>query len=108
MHVCMCACLWVIVSVCVCVCSLFVRSFLSTAFLALFLSRGSQRMCVYVCITDFAAWFQWAGGQGLHTVTELDCKEQFNYVQPADVEDHMDKASAWLSAKRRWRMPEVI
>ena len=26
-------------------------------------------------VTDLAAWFHWAGGQGLHTITELDCKE---------------------------------
>ena len=45
--------------VCVCVCTdrktsrtalLFLRSFLSTAFLASFLSRGSQRVCVCVCV----------------------------------------------------------
>ena len=30
---------------------LFLRSFLSTAFLALFLSRGSQNVCVCVCVT---------------------------------------------------------
>ena len=51
----------VCVCVCVCVCVstdrktsrtalLFLRSFLSTAFLALFLSRGSQRVCVCVCV----------------------------------------------------------
>ena len=63
---------------------------------------------LHLRITDLAAWFQWVGGQGLQTVTELDCKEQFNYVHPTDVEDHMVKASDWLSAKRRWRMPEVV
>ena len=41
-------------------------------------------------------------------MTELDCKEQFNSVQPKDVQAHMVNASAWLSSKRRWRMAEVI
>ena len=47
-------------------------------------------------------------GQGLHTITELDCKEQFNFVQPTDVQDHVVRASAWLRSKRRWRMSEVV
>ena len=59
-------------------------------------------------VTNLAAWFYWAGGQGLHTITELDCKEHFNFVQPADVQDHMVDASALLRNKRRWRMSEVV
>ena len=39
-------------------------------------------------------------------MSEPDCKEQFNFVQPADV--CMEKASSWLSSKRRWRMNEIV
>ena len=63
---------------------------------------------LHLRITDLVAWFHWAGGQGLHTVTKLHCKDHFNYVQPTNVEDHMVDASAWLNAKRRGRMVEVV
>ena len=57
-RVCVCVCVCVSVSECLFffdrkmsrTALLFLRSFLSTAFLASFLSRGSQRVCVCVCV----------------------------------------------------------
>ena len=61
-----------------------------------------------VRVIDLATWFHGAAGQGLHTVTQLDCKEQFNLVQLANVQQHKEQASAWLSAKRWWQMSEIV
>ena len=43
----------------------------------------------------------------LPTLTELDCKEQFNRVRPEWVVQHMRDASSWLYKKKKWRSSQL-
>ena len=43
----------------------------------------------------------------LTTLMELDCKEQFNWVRPEWVVQHMHDASSWLYKKKKWRSSEL-
>ena len=35
-----------------------------------------------LCVNDVAAWLEWVNRQNMMCITELDCKEQFNQIQP--------------------------
>ena len=59
-------------------------------------------------VNDVAQWLRFIDTLGLTTVTELDCKEQFNKIKPQWIEQHMTEGAAYLTAKRRWRMGEVV
>ena len=58
-------------------------------------------------ISDVSAWFQWLDTINAQYVSEVDCKHQFNNICPTVVADHLQKASDWLAARKKWRMTEV-
>ena len=59
-------------------------------------------------VNDVATWLRSIDTLGLTPVTELDCKEQCNKSKPRWIEQHMTEGAAYLTAKRRWRMGEVV
>ena len=40
-------------------------------------------------------------------ITEPDCKEQFNKIQPTWIDDHVSEGIDFLAKRKRWRMTEV-
>ena len=39
---------------------------------------------------------------------EVDCKDQFNNIDPVDIASHLSAASNWLSHRRIWRTKKLI
>ena len=62
-------------------------------------------MCVCVSVSK---WFHWLDSIGRTHLSEVDCKDQFNNVDPADIQKHLSEAIEWLSKRKRWRMSEII
>ena len=58
-------------------------------------------------ITKMSAWFHWCAENGFTAIAELDCKEQFNNIQPRTIEQHFKTGSEWLIARKRWRAKEL-
>ena len=58
-------------------------------------------------VNDVASWMEWVNQQGMKLVTELDCKEPFNKIQPGWVDKHMSEGIPFLTKRRRWRKAEV-
>ena len=64
--------------------------------------------CQCLRVNDIAKWLRFVDRLGLTVITELDCKEQSNKIQPQWIESHMREGSEFLTCKRRWRMGEVV
>ena len=62
---------------------------------------------VCVCVTEMASWFHWCAENGFPPIAELDCKEQFNNIEPGTIEEHLKAGSEWLIARKRWRAKEL-
>ena len=58
-------------------------------------------------VNDVAALVQWANQENMCCIVELDCKEQFNKIQPKWIGEHMSEGVAFLTKRRRWRMGDV-
>ena len=58
-------------------------------------------------VNDVAAWLEWVNRQNMTCITELDCKQQFNKIQPTWIDNHMSEGIDFLAKHRRWRMTEV-
>ena len=54
-----------------------------------------------------ASWLGWVNQQGMKSVAELDCKEQFHKIQPGWLDKHMSQGMQFLIKCRRWWMAEV-
>ena len=59
-------------------------------------------------VNDVASRLHWVNQQGMRSITELDCKEQFNKIQPGWIDSHMSEGIHFGIKRRRWRMKEVI
>ena len=55
-----------------------------------------------------ARWYQALTDLTITHISEVDYKDQFNKIPPKTVLTHMEKSSAWLTKKRRWRAAELI
>ena len=58
-------------------------------------------------ITEMASCFYWCAENGFTAIAELECKEQFNNIQPGTIEGHLKTGSEWLIARKRWRAKEL-
>ena len=78
-----------------------------TTFLCLPISEVPMSFQV-LRVQDVAQWYRWIDSMHLTTLTELDCKEQFNRVRPKWVVKHMRDTSSWLYKKKRWRSSNLV
>ena len=78
----------------------------TTTFLRLLAEEVPGNFMVH-SVNLVAEWFHWLPSIQCTWLTELDCKDQFNYVPPSKVQEHLTASSAWLAKKRRWRMTET-
>ena len=56
---------------------------------------------------EASRWFQFVGSKGAGSLTELDCKKQFDNMHPRDVLRSFTEASDWLYKKHCWRQINV-
>ena len=54
-------------------------------------------------IKQVAGWFRFISQKGALSLTEMDCKKQFDNIQPRAVLKSFKEASNWIYKKRRWR-----
>ena len=59
-------------------------------------------------VNNATRWLDWANELGLTATTELDCKQQFNKIQPRWIESHVEEGVQYLSKKQRWRMTDIM
>ena len=54
-------------------------------------------------IKQVAGWFRFISQKGALSLTEMDCKKQFDNINPRAVLRSFKEASNWIYKKRRWR-----
>ena len=58
-------------------------------------------------VTQVSGWFQFVARKGAGSLTELDCKKQFDNINPRAVLQAFKEASRWLCKKRHWRQTQL-
>ena len=58
-------------------------------------------------IKQVAGWFRFISQKGAVSLTEMDCKKQFDNINPRAVLRSFKEASNWIYKKRRWRQVNV-
>ena len=58
-------------------------------------------------VHSIASWNTWLDTWSCTHVTEADCKDQFNNVDPALVVQYLNESTEWLKTKRQWRAPQM-
>ena len=58
-------------------------------------------------VHSIASWYAWLDTWSCTHVTEADCKDQFNNVDPALVVQYLNESTEWLKTKRQWRAPQM-
>ena len=78
----------------------------NTTFLRLL---AAEVPCAFIAqaVNSVSQWYHWLSPIGVQYVSEVDCKDQFNNIDPDDAHSHLSSASAWLSSRKRWRMQEI-
>ena len=82
-------------------------------------ARAMTRFLRYLCdeipasflvhsVNSVALWLQFLDSIQAKSMTEVDCKEQFNMVRPEWVVEDFAEATSWLAKKRRWKMEEIV
>ena len=59
-------------------------------------------------IRTISTWFQFVAKKGARSLCEVDCKKQFDNINPSHVTTAFTEAADWLHRKRRWRQTQVI
>ena len=54
-----------------------------------------------------SGWLHFVAQKGARAITEVDCKKQFDNIHPRDVTRAFEKATKWLTKKRRWRQQQL-
>ena len=54
-------------------------------------------------IKQVSGWFQFISQKGAQSLTEMDCKKQFDNINPRAVLKSFTEASNWIYKKRHWR-----
>ena len=54
-------------------------------------------------IKQVAGWFRFISQKGALSLTEMDCKKQFDTINPRAILRSFKEASSWIYKKRRWR-----
>ena len=54
-------------------------------------------------IKQASSWLEFVAAQGAKSLTELDCKKQFDNINPTVVLKSFSEATKWIDKKRRWR-----
>ena len=58
-------------------------------------------------VHSFASWYTWLDSWSCTHVTEADCKDEFNNVDPALVVKYLKESTEWLKPKRQWRSTQM-
>ena len=58
-------------------------------------------------IKQVSSWFQFVARKGVRSLTELDCKKQFDNINPRAILQAFKEASHWLYKKRRWSQTQL-
>ena len=58
-------------------------------------------------VHSIASWYTWLDRSSCTHVTEADCKDQFNNVDPALVVQYFNESTVWIKTKRQWRAPQM-
>ena len=56
--------------------------------------------------SEVGSWFRYLDSIGAKHITEIECKDQFNKIKPAQVVSHL--ASQWLTCRKQRRASELI
>ena len=59
-------------------------------------------------VTEMASRFHRCAENGFTAIAELECKDQFNNIEPGTIEEHLKADSEWLIARKWCRGKEVI
>ena len=79
----------------------------NTTFLRLL---AAEIPCAFIAqdVNSVSLWYHWLSSIGVKYVSEVDCKDQFNNIDPNDSQSHLSSASSWLSSRKRWHMHEIM
>ena len=61
----------------------------------------------YTDIRLVVGWLRFVPAKGAHSLTEVDCKKQFDNINPHSVTRAFRRATRWLYKKRRWRQQDL-
>ena len=73
-----------------------------TTFLRLVTSEIAGNFLVHR-VSEVSSWFCYLDNIGAKYITEIDCKDHFNKINPAQVVNHSEEVSHWLTHRKRWR-----
>ena len=58
-------------------------------------------------VHSIASWYTWLDSWSCTHVTEAECKDQFNNVDPALVVKYLKESTDWSKSKRQWRSTQM-